>query len=189
MTRTGIIEPRLSSPASIIPGVGGKKSQALEKLGVFTLEDMFYFMPTRYEDRRFPKPLCDLTPGNIEGSIAYVQDIAIRGNRTEAVIADDTGTARVTWFTDKIASFVRTGMRLAVYGQISNYYIEPQFTHPEFEILTLTQKPTIIGIVLPIYPANSDLTQRILRKFVNTALNDYAGKCLREFLPSRILQH
>ncbi|MBR0257230.1 MAG: ATP-dependent DNA helicase RecG [Synergistaceae bacterium] len=188
MTRQGIIEPRLSSPATIIPGVGGKKSQALEKLGVFTLEDMLYFMPFRYEDRRFPKPLCDLKPGKTEGAIAYVQDIVKRGNQTEAVIFDDTGTARVRWFTDKIAGFVREGMRLAVYGQISNYYIEPQFTHPEFEILAVNQPPTIIGIVLPIYPANSDLTQRILRKFVNTALNDYAEKCLQEFLPSRILQ-
>lgn len=189
MTITGRIEPRLSSPASIIPGVGGKKSQALAKLGVLTLEDMFYFMPARYEDRRFTKPLCDLTPGKIEGAIAYVQDITTRGNRTEAIIADETGTARVVWFTDKIAGFVRKGMRLAVYGQISNYYIEPQFTHPEFEILALNQPASIIGIILPIYPANADLTQRILRKFVNTALNDYAGKCLKDFLPSRILQH
>ena len=109
-----------------LPGVGSKKAQALGRLGAFTLEDLLYLMPRRYEDRRFPKPLADLQPGNTECATAYVAEIAENNGRTEAIITDDSGSARVVWFTERIAGFVRKGMRLALYGPVGNYYIEPQ---------------------------------------------------------------
>ncbi len=190
MTAWKKVNSRLSSPVSIIDGVGPKKSEALGRLGIFTIEDLLYFMPRRYEDRRFPKCLRDIQPGNTECAIAFVSEIAERNGRTEAIITDDTGSARVVWFTDKIAGFVREGMRLALYGQVSNYYIEPQFTHPEFEILrSLVQKPSIIGSIIPVYPANSDITQKSLKKFIDAALAYHSNECLEDFLPQRILQH
>ena len=181
---------RLSSPVTVLSGVGGKRAQALAKLGIFTLEDLFYLMPRRYEDRRFPRPLCELQAGNAECAVAFVSEISGFNGKTEAVITDSTGSARVTWFTDKIAGFVREGMRLALYGPVNSYYIEPQFVHPEFEILyRSTQRPSIIGRIFPIYPANSELNQRAVKKLIDTAMNDYAEHCLKEFLPARVLQN
>ena len=179
---------RLTSPVTILAGVGPKKAEAFAKLGVITLEDLFFLMPRRYEDRRFPKPLSELQPGNIECAVAYVSDIAENNGRTEAVISDDSGIARVVWFTDKIAEFVRVGMKLALYGQISNYYIEPQFSHPEFEILYRNRTPKIIGRIFPIYPATATLTQREIKKFVDNSLEAYAESCLNDFLPKRVLK-
>lgn len=178
---------RLTSPVTVLAGVGPKKAEALGRLGVFTLEDLLYLMPRRYEDRRFPKPLSDLQLGNTECAVAYVAEIAVNNGRTEAIITDDTGTARVTWFTDKIAEFVRKGMKLALYGSVGNYYIEPQFTHPEFEILYGNKAPTLIGRIFPIYPGTAELTQRAIKKFVDTALEDYADTLLTDCLPSRVL--
>ena len=179
---------RLTSPVTILAGVGPKKAEAFAKLGVITLEDLFFLMPRRYEDRRFPKPLSELQPGNIECAVAYVSDIAENNGRTEAIISDDSGIARVVWFTDKIAEFVRVGMKLALYGQISNYYIEPQFSHPEFEILYRNRTPKIIGRIFPIYPATAALTQREIKKFVDNSLEAYAESCLNDFLPKRVLK-
>ena len=180
--------PRLISPVTILAGVGPKKAEALAKLGVFTLEDLFFLLPRRYEDRRFPKPLSDIQPGNNECAIAYVAEIAENNGRTEAIISDESGNARVVWFTDRIAEFVREGMRLALYGPVNDRYIDyPQFSHPEFEILyRKTQKPKIIGYIFPIYPGTADLTQRAIKKFVDTALDFYADSCLKDFLPKRI---
>ena len=180
---------RLISPVTILAGVGPKKAEAFAKLGVFTLEDLFFLMPRRYEDRRFPKPLSQLQPGNTECAVAYVSDITEKNGRTEAIISDDSGIARVVWFTDRIAEFVREGMRLALYGPVSNYYIEPQFSHPEFEILYKDRTPKIIGKIFPIYPATAALTQREIKKFVDCSLETYADSCLKDFLPSRVLKH
>ena len=179
---------RLNSPITIIEGIGPKKAQAFAKLGVVTLEDLFYFKPRRYEDRRFPKPLTDLEPGQNECAIAIISELSTNYDRTEAMITDEYGTARVTWYTYKIAKILKVGMRLALYGQVDNKYIVPQFLHPEFEILrSPKQRSEIVGRIFPVYPANSDLTQRAIRKFVDLALNNYARKCLKEFLPQKIL--
>ena len=178
----------LASLVTILAGVGPKKAEAFAKIGVFTLEDLFFLMPRRYEDRRFPKPLAQLTAGNTECAVAVVSDIAERNGRTEAIISDESGIARVVWFTEKIAGFVRKGMKLALYGSVDNYYIEPQFTHPEFEILRNSQPPKLIGHIFPVYPATAALTQREIKKFVDTALETYADSCLKDFLPSRIVK-
>ena len=181
----------LNSPVTVLAGVGPKKAHALGRIGVFTLEDIFYLMPRRYEDRRTPKPLSLLQPGNVECAVAYVSEIKERNGRTEAIIADNSGTARVVWFTDKIAAFVRKGMRLALYGPVSdyNYYIEPQFSHPEFEILyRQSQQPKLIGKIFPVYPGTADLTQRTIKKFVDTAIEKYADNCLTEFIPKKIMK-
>lgn len=178
---------RLTSPVTILAGVGPKKSEALAKLGVITLEDLFFLMPRRYEDRRFPKPLSQLTPGNTECAVAVVSEIAERNGRTEAIISDESGNARVVWFTDRIAEFVYKGMRLALYGSVNDRYIDyPQFTHPEFEILYRNKTPTLIGKIFPIYPATAALSQKEIRKIVDTALDTYAESCLKDFLPERI---
>ena len=162
------INARLSLPVTVLSGVGPKKAEALGKLGVFTLEDLIFLMPRRYEDRRFPKPLSELTPGNIECAVANVAEISAFNGRTEARISDDSGIARVVWFTDKIADFVRKGMKLALYGQISDYYVEPQFSHPAFEILYEGKTPTVIGRIFPIYPGTAELPQKAIKKFVET---------------------
>ena len=79
-------------------------------------------MPRRYEDRRFPKPLSQLIPGNTECAVAVVSEIGWRNGRTEAIITDESGVARVVWFTERIGEFVNEGMRLALYGPVNDRY-------------------------------------------------------------------
>ncbi|MBQ7216894.1 MAG: ATP-dependent DNA helicase RecG [Synergistaceae bacterium] len=180
--------PSLSSPVTILEGLGPKKAAGFAKLGVFTLEDMFFMMPRRYEDRRHPKPLDSLTPGMTECAVGTITEISSGYGKTDALITDTTGSARVTWFTDKIGQFLKKGMRIAVYGSVSEKYIFPSFAHPDFEILRRGAIPELIGKIFPVYPGTADLPQRTIKKFVDTALDKYADVCLREFLPARILQ-
>ena len=181
--------PRLSSPITILEGIGSKKAEAFSRLGVRTLEDMFYFMPRRYEDRRTPKPLDSLTRGEYECACAVLSELETDYGKTKAVITDNFASAEVIWFSDKIGSFLREGMRLALYGKIDERSIVPRFVHPKFEILRPNARPTIIGKVFPIYPATADLNQRALRKFVDAALEAFSEECLKEFLPQRVLNH
>ena len=180
--------PSLSSPVTVLEGLGPKKAAGFAKLGVFTLEDMFFLMPRRYEDRRHPKPLDSLMPGMTECAVGTVSEIDSERGMTDAVITDTTGSARITWFTDKIARFVYKGMRIAVYGQLSDKYILPTFTHPDFEILRRRAAPKLIGRIFPVYPGTADLPQRTIKNFVDTALDKYADICLKEFLPAKVIK-
>ncbi|MBQ7155823.1 MAG: ATP-dependent DNA helicase RecG [Synergistaceae bacterium] len=178
----------LSSPISLIEGLGPKRVEAFARLGVFTLEDMFFLMPRRYEDRRNPKPIASLMPGTTDCTTGTVSEIATSYGKTEAEITDSTGSAGIVWFTDKIGHFLHEGMRIAVYGQLSDRYIVPKFTHPEFEILKRGAIPELIGKIFPIYPGTAELTQKIIKKFVALTLDKYSEQCLKEFLPQRVLE-
>lgn len=175
----------LTSPVTIIDGIGPKKAEALSKLNVYTLEDIFFLIPRRYEDRRFPKPLSEIEEGENQCAAAVITDIHVRDGRTEAVLSDFSGSIRAVWFTDKM-KFLREGMRLALYGNVESRY-SVQFVHPEFEIITRSKPPTIIGRIFAIYPGTADLNQRAIKKIVDSALNDYADTCLHEFMPKRIM--
>ena len=178
----------LISPITILDGLGPKTAQSFMKLGVFLLEDLFFLMPRRYEDRRFPKHLAELAPGSTECTVATVSDIDAYSGRTDAEIVDDTGMAHVMWFTDKIARFLHKGMHIAVYGQVSEKHIVPTFMHPEFEILYKSRKPSLIGKIFPVYPGTADLGQRVIKRFVDLALDTYSVQCLTEHLPSRVIK-
>ena len=180
--------PSLSSPVTILEGLGSKRAAGFAKLGVFTLEDIFFLMPRRYEDRRNPKPLDSLTPGMTECTVGTVSEISSGYGKTEALITDTTGSAKITWFTDKIGRFLKKEMRIAVYGQLSDKYMFPSFVHPDFEILQRGAMSELIGRIFPVYPGTADLPQKTIKKFVDTALDTYADICLKEFLPARILQ-
>lgn len=180
---------RLSSPVTILEGLGTKKAYAFARLNVYTLEDMFFLIPRRYEDRRNPKPLSDLEQGENECAVGVIEELNIANGRTEAVVSDYSGSAKVLWFTDKL-SFIREGMRIALYGKINERSIIPQFVHPLFEILrNARQTPSLIGKIFPIYPGTAELPQRTIKKFVDLSLDTYLDKCLKEFLPQRILRH
>ena len=186
--KTTKTDVKLTSPVTVLEGLGPKKAEAFSRLGVFTLEDMFFLLPRRYEDRSHPRPLDSLTPGTTECATGRITELDTSYNKTEAVIEDSTGTANILWFTDKIGQFLREGMRLAVYGQISERNIIPTFMHPEFEILRRGKPPQLIGKIFPIYPGTADLTQRSIAKFVNIAIDSYADKLLTEFLPQSVLR-
>lgn len=180
--------PTLTSPITILEGLGPKTAEAFSRLGVITLEDMFFLMPRRYEDRRNPKPLDSLTPGTTDCAVGTISELYTSPGKTEAVITDFTGSANIIWFTDKIGRFLRKGMRIAVYGQLSDRYIVPSFAHPEFEILKRGAVPKLIGKIFPVYPGTADLTQKVIIKFIDLALDKYSSDCLKEFLPKRVLE-
>ena len=41
-------------------GIGPKKAEALIRLGIETLEDLVFFLPRDYEDRRHMVSICDI---------------------------------------------------------------------------------------------------------------------------------
>ena len=52
----------LNTDVRYIKGIGEKKAQALNKLGVFSLRDLVSFFPRKYEDRSEIKPISRTEP-------------------------------------------------------------------------------------------------------------------------------
>ena len=179
---------RLSSPVGILKGIGSKKAAALAKLGVYTLEDLLFLIPRRYEDRRYICSLDRLKSGRINCVIVHVDRLMIKHSRTEIVISDDTGRALAVWFGEK--RYIHEGMTLTLCGPVEDRFRTNEFVNPEFEIMkSPDQKSGIIGKIFAVYPANSEISSKALRKLINNMLEKYSGQCIREFLPQEILLH
>ena len=121
-------------------GVGEKRAQAFARLGVFTVEDLLFFFPRRYEDRRTLTPLGDLRPDTFSAVVAEVASLSARpaGYRSgpfSISLTDGVSCVRAVWFNNpRLELQLRPGMRLALYGRVE-YRGGLQLTNPEFEIL------------------------------------------------------
>ena len=59
-------------PVSSLKGVGAKMAEKCEKLGLFTVQDLLFHLPYRYEDRTRVWSIASLMPGQhatVEGEI------------------------------------------------------------------------------------------------------------------------
>ena len=178
---------RLSSPVEILRGIGSRRSAALAKLGVFTLEDLLFLLPRRYEDRRFINTLRNIEPGKLQNVIARITQLTIKPNLTQAVIQDDTGKAQAVWFSEK--NYLHEEMTLALSGNVENKYSVNSFINPELEIIkSPEQRPSIIGRIIPVYPANADISSKFLGSIIKSLLEYYSRQCIQEFLPEKILK-
>ena len=57
----------LATPLDRLRGVGPRLSTKLARLGLSTVEDILYTLPTRYEDRREIRPIAQLKDGGSQG--------------------------------------------------------------------------------------------------------------------------
>ena len=78
-----------------LKGVGSKKEMLLAKLGIRTIEDLLYFFPRDYQDRRSAKAFFDLENG--ETALAKGRVLMVIKNRyryskkqTLRILAEDT---------------------------------------------------------------------------------------------------
>ncbi|CAM1381187.1 ATP-dependent DNA helicase RecG [Fretibacterium fastidiosum] len=178
----------LTSPIRYLKGVGARVAELLARLGVHTVEDILYFFPRRYEDRRGLVPFRELRIGTTASAVAEVRAVSSSASRfggpASAVLDDGSASIRAVWFNPHAARSLKPGMQLALYGRVE-YYNGVQLTNPEFEVLEAGQPPELVGHIVPVYPTAAFLTQKRLRRLVDTALEEYGGS-LDDFLPRRI---
>ena len=93
----------LFEPVDKIKGIGPKSRELLEKAGIKTVRDLFYFLPRTYENYTRTTKLSEIRPGRvvIKGKISDLR--IMRTSRrnltiTEGAIRDDSDAIRVVWF-------------------------------------------------------------------------------------------
>jgi len=171
----------LSAPTTVLPGVGPKHAQTLARLGLFTLGDMLYNFPRRYDDYTQLKPIQRLRFGEeitVIGSIDSVNTRPIRGGRnqiTEAIITDGTGFLRVTWFNQPwIGRRLMQDAQIVLSGKIDQYLGRLIMNNPEWE--PLEQQNLHTNRIVPIYPLTSNITQRWLRRLMYEVVTYWAPR-------------
>ncbi len=192
-------KPSLDDPLQYIKGVGPKRAQLLQKLGIESIEDCLYFLPFRFEDRSQVRKISEITPGEtvtFTGEVVHagVSRMGRRKKIFDVLIKDDTGSVRGRWFRFKesyLSERFQPGTRWVFSGKPawSRYGGSGlEFVHPDSEPLSANADATPdMGRILPVYHNTEGLHMKSLRTLMQNVVEKYAP-LLEEFLPPSILK-
>ncbi|HXI12503.1 MAG TPA: ATP-dependent DNA helicase RecG [Thermoanaerobaculia bacterium] len=176
-----------AKPSSITPGtavqylktVGEGRAAILHAAGLETVEDLLYFFPFRYEDRRHPVQVDQLrridAPVTLRGRIvsAGTKTSPVRRLRIfEAMFDDGSGSVMLVWFNQPyLSEQIKRGDRVAIYGQprISNQG-RLQFENPEFEKIDVDGETEDEGSIIPVYSSIATIKPKAMRRIVEQAM-------------------
>jgi ATP-dependent DNA helicase RecG len=181
----------LGSPVSSLKGVGPKLAKLLEKKGLETVEDVLFFVPRDYEDRRRITPIRELVEGAsavVFGKVVDARSVGAprfgsrfgsrRGGAGFQVTLDDgTGRLQLYWFKafPSLSADFAVGAEVLCYGIVSRYGLFLRMAHPEYEATERDASGKVVpspqfGRIVPVYSETEGLGQKVLRRIAATAL-------------------
>ena len=175
----------LSTPVKFVKRVGERVADELRRRGVETVEDLLYHLPFRYEDRLNPRPIAELTPGEMASVIGEVRGTVLLKTRGgpifEMTVGQGTSSVKCIWFHGSYLKdrFKRNQM-VALYGQMDASRSTAgrlKMVQPQFEILPEPGDRDEgfamleVGRIVPVYESlggttawGAKLTSRWLRR-------------------------
>jgi len=164
----------LLSSLENIPLLTPKWRKIFKKKGIFTLEDLLYFLPTHYEDHRHFKYIKDIQPNQtvvVRGKIIVSGVLPVKQGRRKlykVVISDGTGQLAGVWFNYQLkymqAEF-KPGREVTFSGLVRHYGWEKVIHHPD-----VSWDREIKLEIVPVYPEIDGIypkQQRIILKYVH----------------------
>ena len=171
----------LNASTMVLPGVGSRHAQTLERLGLSTLADMLYYFPRRYDDYTQLIPMNRLVYGQevtVIGTIQNVYSRPIRSGRmqiVEAVVSDGSGSLRVTWFNQPwIGKRLHKNMPVVLSGKVEQYLGRHVMNNPEVE--PVEQQNLHTNRIVPVYPLTANITQKWLRRLMYQVVTYWAPR-------------
>jgi len=170
---------RLDTPVKFLKGVGERRAEALERLGIRTARDLLWHLPHRYVDASAVTPLAKAELGQEVACVGQVMAKGVlptrRGLRIfHAVLRDDSGLLECVWpgqpFLDRT---IAIGQTLLVSGPV-RFYHGRQMVPREYVVLADAAgdaDPLTAGKVLPVYPATEGLSHKVIRSLVERHLD------------------
>lgn len=180
----------LNASVDKVKGVGPKMAQLLNKLGIFNINDLLFFLPRRYDDYTQLSQISHLQPNTLAtviGTVRHTEIRIARGGRKDFFMVVDDGTASmgVTFFGQfYLQRQVRNEQQVVLRGQTTMFQSRIQMTNPEIQYLEAEdlQKPGIV----PVYPLTDGLNRRSLRKLMQKTV-DYWADHLPDYMPEGTL--
>ncbi|MCD2449171.1 ATP-dependent DNA helicase RecG [Methylicorpusculum oleiharenae] len=178
-----------------LAGIGANTAAKLEKLGIFTLQDLLFHLPLRYEDRTHISPIGSLKPGVsalIKGTVALT-DVVSRGRKSLIVkIGDGTGMISLRFFHFSAGQLkqLTPGTVISCFGESRYGYAGFEMVHPEYTVISSADMVITESRLTPVYPLTEGVRQSTLRKAIKHALSlcQENPSWLTDWLPSSLLK-
>ena len=186
----------LSQPIQYLRGIGSRRAGLLAKLSLYTVDDLLWFLPSRYEDRRHFTPLGMLQTGSRQTFSGSVTDFEMRhtsGGRSFVSLRVEDSSAPLTckWFQHRglaLKERFPLGARVVGTGVVTfnPYEGHREVIHPDLEVLEADDTELIhFGRLVPIYRLTAGLTQKSMRSLMHHAVQHFAPM-VPETLPETV---
>lgn len=168
---------KLDAPVTSLRGVGPARSEQLARLGIETVWDLIWHLPSRYDDFSRLRTIAEMQPGEqvtVAANLWKLENRKLGMNRemVQAVLNDGTGSLRATWWTKWIASKLEIGQSYRFSGKVGLHMGYKTLESPVFE--PMESSDIANGPILPVYPLTEGLTSKIV--------GDLAGQAMQEGL-------
>lgn len=181
----------LTSPVTELPKIGPIFEKKFEKLGIATLENLFYHVPTRYLDYSLITTISKLHPdetATIHAKIVSLKNIySKRGLKMQiGSVEDSTGKITVLWFNQPfLIKTLYPGRLISLSGKVGFFGRKLCLTSPDYELMVEEDDSTThTGRIVPVYPETAGLSSKWIRRKIKEA---YVESTITEFLPQNIL--
>lgn len=166
----------LSREVTSLKGIGPKKAQALARLDIYTISDLYSYYPREYEDRRLKSSVLKASPTRSYYfewkaiSKPYVKRLKNMTISYMYFAEGDFKKIRVVWFNDRFSiRKIQLNTSYKFYTKVTYKDGFYEAVNPLFEDLDGEE----IGGIYSIYPLTSGLSQKNLNSFIKEALKNF----------------
>lgn len=177
-----------------LKGVGGKVAERLAKLNIFSVQDLLFHLPLRYEDRTRVYQIADLMPLMHATVLAEVVSSEVQfGKRRSWLVKvkDHSGylTLRFFHFTAAQKNAVVPGVTLRCFGEAKRGPRGLEMLHPEYRLQQDDALPEVAETLTPVYPTTEGMKQASWRSLTDAALQYLQRFQPDEWIPANLLRH
>jgi ATP-dependent DNA helicase RecG len=185
--------PSALSSTTLLKGVGAQLAAKLEKLGIYTLQDLLFHLPRQYADRTRISPIGNLQPNQsvvIQGEVRGTSVVFGKRRSLLCRIQDATGTISLRFyhFSNAQRNNLAAGAMIRCYGETRRGASGLELYHPEYQLLNATSTTdTLEQTLTPIYSITEGITQTRLRSIIKQALTIAKDLYFPNLLPDSTL--
>lgn len=188
-----------------VKGVGPKVAYKLNKLGIYTANDLMCYFPKKHIDYSTRTLIKNLKEGENTTIFGYIKSVSAFNTKNnlsvvKVKIADETGSIDLSFFNAKSNRFilertkaqfpVNAGIMISGTAKINNYDHKLTIDKPTYSIMTgefLEGNTTNLNMarIVPIYSVCEDLSIKTLRKAIYNAIQLYKP-FIKNIIPDEI---
>jgi len=178
-----------NASVATLPGVGPALLEILERVGLSTLQDLWFHLPLRYEDRTRITPIRDLRHGEsaqVQGRIEAIEKSFRYRPQLRIAIVDDsrqTLTLRFFHFNNAQVNQLAVGGRLRAFGEARFAKNGFEMVHPQYRRIADDDAAIVEEQLTPVYPTTEGLGQTRLAALIANALKRLPNDEALELIP------